>query len=45
MTQPAEFHSTLDTSVQGLKTLIENQLKFSLARDTKTASKRDWWLA
>jgi starch phosphorylase len=45
MTQPTEFHSTLDTSVQGLKTLIENQLKFSLARDTKTASKRDWWLA
>ena len=45
MTTPAEFPSTLDTSVEGLKKLIQDQLKFSLARDTKTASKRDWWLA
>ncbi len=45
MTSPEEFHSTIDTSVEGLKTLIQNQLKFSLARDPKTASKRDWWLA
>jgi starch phosphorylase len=45
MTTSSGPHSSIDTSVQGLKTLIENQLKFSLARDPSTASKRDWWLA
>ena len=45
MTSPAEFHSSIDTSVAGLKALIQSQLKFTLARDPKTASKRDWWLA
>ena len=45
MTTPAEFPTSLDTSVEGLKRLIQDQLKFSLARDPKTASKRDWWLA
>ena len=45
MTAPEYFHATLDTSVQGLKSLIQDQLRFSLARDPKTASKRDWWLA
>jgi len=35
----------MDTSVTGLKSLIRNHLKFSLARDAQTASKRDWWLA
>ena len=45
MTAPAEFHSSIDTSVSGLKALIESQLKYTLARDPKTASKRDWWLA
>jgi starch phosphorylase len=45
MTTPSAFHSSIDTSVSGLKSLIENQLKFSLARDPKTATKRDWWLA
>jgi len=35
----------MDTSVTGLKSLIKNHLKFSLARDPQTASKRDWWLA
>ena len=45
MTTPSTFHSSIDTSVSGLKSLIENQLKFSLARDPKTATKRDWWLA
>ena len=42
---PAEFHSSLDKSVNGLKSLILNSLKFTLARDTETATKRDWWLA
>jgi len=45
MTSPELFHPTLDTSVQGMKALIQNQLRYSLARDPKTASKRDWWLA
>ena len=41
----SEFHSALDTSVPGLKALIQNQLKFSQSRDASTATKRDWWLA
>jgi len=41
----SEFQSSIDTSVSGLKTLIQSHLKFSLARDPQTASKRDWWLA
>jgi glycogen phosphorylase len=45
MTTEGTFHSTLDTSVEGLKSLILQQLRFGLARDPKTASKRDWWLA
>ena len=39
------FQSSLEKSVTGLKGLILNSLKFRLARDTSTASKRDWWLA
>jgi starch phosphorylase len=45
MTSSSDFHSSIDTSVQGLKALITNQLNFGLARDPKTASKRDWWMA
>jgi len=45
MSESAQFTSGLDTSVSGLKKLIQNHLKFSLARDSQTASKRDWWLA
>ncbi|MFZ4386615.1 MAG: glycogen/starch/alpha-glucan phosphorylase [Chthoniobacterales bacterium] len=45
MNSPAEFHSSIDTSVSGLKALIQSQLKYTLARDPATASKRDWWLA
>ena len=41
----SEFQSSLDKSVNGLKALILNSLKFSLARDTSTATQRDWWLA
>ncbi len=41
----SEFHSALDKSVTGLKALIQSSLKFSLARDAATATKRDWWLA
>lgn len=35
----------IDTSVEGLKQLILNQLKISLARDADTATMRDWWIA
>ena len=45
MTTEGTFHSTLDSSVEGLKSLILQQLRFGLARDPQTASKRDWWLA
>ncbi len=45
MSNTSDFHSTLDTSVSGLKALILSHLKFSLARDPETATKRDWWLA
>ena len=45
MTSKAGFHSTIDTSVPGLKALIQNQLKYTLARDAQNASKRDWWHA
>ncbi|MGB9274824.1 MAG: glycogen/starch/alpha-glucan phosphorylase [Terrimicrobiaceae bacterium] len=41
----SEFHTALDTSVPGLKVLIQGSLKFTLARDASTATKRDWWLA
>ncbi len=45
MPNTSDFHSTLDTSVSGLKALILSHLKFSLARDPENATKRDWWLA
>ena len=41
----SEFHSALDRSVPGLKAMIQGSLKFTLARDASTATKRDWWLA
>jgi starch phosphorylase len=45
MRESSSFKSGVDKSVSGLKSLIQSHLKFSLARDTGTASKRDWWLA
>ena len=41
----SESQSSLEKSVGGLRALILSSLKFRLARDTSTASKRDWWLA
>ena len=41
----SEFKSAIDKSVAGLKDLVLSSLKFRLARDTATASKRDWWLS
>jgi len=45
MSSSSKFTPSIDTSVFGLKTLIQNHLKFSLARDPQNASKHDWWLA
>ena len=45
MSSSPKFTPSIDTSVSGLKTLIQNHLKFSLARDPQNASKHDWWLA
>jgi starch phosphorylase len=45
MTSSSAFKPTIDTSVAGLKALILNQLKFGIARDPQSASKRDWWQA
>ena len=45
MSESATFKSGMDKSVTGLKSLIQSHLKFTLARDTTTASKRDWWIA
>ncbi len=39
------FNFSTDFSKEGLKTSILNHLTFTLARDTRTATKRDWWLA
>lgn len=35
----------LDKSKEGLKALILSQLKIALARDSASATKRDWWIA
>ena len=45
MSTTSYFPSETDTSVPALKDLIRSHLKYSLARDPKTATKRDWWLA
>ncbi len=45
MTTQPKFSSTFDPSSQAVKDSILYHLKFSLAHDTQTASKRDWWLA
>jgi starch phosphorylase len=45
MTTQPRFSSTFDTSSQSVKDSILYHLKFSLAHDIETATKRDWWLA
>jgi starch phosphorylase len=45
MPESVTFTSGMDKSATGLKSLIQSHLKFSLARDAGTATKRDWWLA
>jgi len=39
------FKFNICEGVEGLKTSILNHLKFTLARDTDTATQRDWWIA
>ncbi|MDP0500283.1 MAG: glycogen/starch/alpha-glucan phosphorylase [Verrucomicrobiota bacterium JB022] len=39
------FNFNINTDAKGLKQSILNHLKFTLARDTETATKRDWWIA
>lgn len=39
------YKFNIDGNFKGLKTSILNHLKYTLARDTKTACTRDWWLA
>ena len=45
MEKPQTFVTSMDKSPKGLKALVQNQLKFTLARDHNGASKRDWWIA
>ncbi len=45
MADQTTFTSDIDTSPEGLKALIQGMLKYALARDSSTASKRDWWIA
>ncbi len=45
MHKPETFVTSMDKSPTGLKALVQNQLKFTLARDHAGASKRDWWIA
>ena len=43
--QEPGFNFNTDATPEGLKTSILNHLKLTLARDTATATKRDWWIA
>ena len=45
MTTNPKFTSFFDNSVESLKKDILHQLKFHLAHDPHSATKRDWWLA
>lgn len=39
------YHFNTETTVEGFRKSILNHLKFTLARDTETATSRDWWIA
>jgi glycogen phosphorylase len=45
MTTNPKFQSFFEKSAQSMKDSILHQLKFSLAHDVQSATKRDWWLA
>lgn len=44
LTHPG-FAFNVTDSVEGMKTSILNHLKYTLARDTTSATHRDWWIA
>ncbi len=39
------FHFNLQETPEGMKTSIMNHLKYTLARDPVTATRRDWWVS
>src|SRR5271155_1146080 len=45
MTTTPKFTSFFEKSVASMKEAILHQLKFHLAHDVQSATKRDWWLA
>jgi starch phosphorylase len=45
MTTTSNFKSDFEKSAQSMKESILHHLKFSLAHDVHSATKRDWWLA
>src|SRR5579871_6364860 len=45
MTTTPKFTSFFEKSVASMKESILHQLKFSLAHEVESATKRDWWLA
>jgi len=45
MTTNPHFHSFFESTSESMKQSILHQLKFSLAHDVPSATKRDWWLA
>jgi glycogen phosphorylase len=45
MTTQPKFTSFFEKSAQSIKESILHQLKFTLAHDVQSATKRDWWLA
>jgi glycogen phosphorylase len=45
MTTNPKFQSFFEKSAKSMKESILHQLKFSLAHDVQSATKRDWWLA
>ena len=45
MTTNPKFQSFFEKSAESIKESILHQLKFSLAHDVQSATKRDWWLA
>jgi starch phosphorylase len=43
--KPTGFNFNVETTKEGIKTSILNHLKLTLARDTESATRRDWWIA
>ncbi|MFA5257970.1 MAG: glycogen/starch/alpha-glucan phosphorylase, partial [Opitutales bacterium] len=39
------FKFNIEATAEGIRSSILNHLKYSLARDTGSATKRDWWIA